>query len=297
MTRWRVHIGAPKTGTTHLQALLEHHRSRLLENDIDAFESAKLRRLLRERPSRGGTLMRIKKAIGLAPSLAQELSSLRSGKGTTVFSEEGLTGTADQLIDTVFFRNLGRSRVIDALPDREGLVLFLSIRSHESILASAFAESLKARPDTRARFETLRGALVQAPPRWSQLVETLTTLYPGTDLVVWTFEDYVRQPRFAFEALVGSTFAQFEDIPPPPNTQSPSRRALELAEELDPTLPWRERRRSVVQLYLQHPKQKGEDIGLFSAAEKAILEDAYRRDLEAFPKIPGVSFLRPPALV
>lgn len=293
MTHWRVHIGAHKTGTTHLQALLEAHRSELAAKQIDVLAFDRIGRLIKSEKRRIGVGPQLKEASEASPDLSAKIAALRSGQPTAIISHEDQLGFTQDLLDTVFYRDSWRFRVLHHLPDRESLVLFLSIRNYASLYASAFAEIVKAFPDARLRFDDFRKKFLGAPPQWSHLVESIRAAFPDTRLNVWTFEDHIKQPRFALEVITGASIEGYADISPPSSTRSPSRRAIELAEAVDPTLPFRERHRLVMEIYLKHPKEHGEDLGLFSPEEQADLERSYLEDLDRIAQIDGVQLLRP----
>ena len=50
------------------------------------------------------------------------------------------------------------------------MVLFLSVRSYDTFLPSAYAEHLKHAPPEAGGFEALRERLVARPPSWYDLV-------------------------------------------------------------------------------------------------------------------------------
>ena len=293
MTHWRVHLGAHKTGTTHVQALLHEYRDELAAKGITYVPFEVSHRLLRFRNNPPSAKLRLKRALGLAPDRAAKIRALAEGRPTGIISDEDLLGLPQNLLDTPIYGDSRRLRLVDSLPDCESLALFLSIRNYGTLYASVFADVLKAFPDARRRFDDFRGRAASSRPQWTGLVAAIRAEFPQAALHVWTFEDHVAQPRFTLEALTGTPVDRFVDVPPPVNTRSPSRRGIELAEAVDPGLPFRERRRRVEEIYFNHPKQAGEDLGLFSAEDLAAFDRAYAEDLEAIAGIEGVRLLRP----
>ena len=96
ISRWRIHIGAHKTATTHVQEILALMRPQLVERGIDfdpqrtcarsGFAKALLeRRLRRGCPCCAGRTVR-------RPRLADALDPLRAGPAALVLSEEKLHG-------------------------------------------------------------------------------------------------------------------------------------------------------------------------------------------------------------
>jgi hypothetical protein len=79
----------------------------------------------------------------------------------------------------------------------------------------------------------------------------------------------------------------------PSKTRSPSVRAIQLAEALDPSLDMRTRMEVVQKLYDAHPKSRGETIDLFSDQEIIWLRDLYNQDIEAIAQSNRLSLILP----
>src|SRR6476469_7624088 len=99
---WRIHIGAHKTATTHLQQTLAAIRPRLVEQGIDpiplvALRASGLARMLIER--RIATRMPLLRGIAVRHLVAGLLGPLRQGPQTLILSEEKLLGAPRRIFD------------------------------------------------------------------------------------------------------------------------------------------------------------------------------------------------------
>lgn len=194
-----------------------------------------------------------------------------------------------------FYDGSERYTILNSLPDRESVDIYLSVRSFEALFVSAFCEMLKPFHDARARLEARQRTLRDTPPSWFDLAERLADNFPEARVHVWTFEDYVRDPAFVVKTLTGLELDGLDGRPAPETTRAPSLEAIRLAEELDPSLKMPERMEIVRDLFINSPKQPGEVLRMFSDEEAAWLRDCYTRDLERIQDSSRVTLLRPQA--
>ena len=295
-TRWRIHVGAHKTATTHLQELLEGNDARLLAAGVDVLPTARVAPIVRRgtRKRRRGLKKFFKRLVtGTAPSRADQLRGIMRGMPTTVLSHEDQLGLSQDLLRPALYDGSERLETLAELPDAQEVEIFLSIRSFDTLLVSAYCEFLKPFHDARARLEQRRRTLRDTPPSWFALAERLADRFPQAKLRVWTFEDYVPQPGFVVRALTGVELDDLDNRPAPSRTRAPSPRAIALAEGLDPGLGVRERMQRVQELYMAHPKQAGESLDLFSAEEVDWLRGCYANDLEKIRRSARMELLQP----
>jgi hypothetical protein len=281
--QWRVHIGAHKTATTHLQETLRTVRASLAERGVDFIPNQFLRQrgfapMLWER--RPLARLPIVGSARMRDALETAVEPLRLGPEVVVLSEENILGLPEQIFATPFYphavQSLGR---LASLGSRAEIVLFLSIRSYDTLLPSAYAEHLKHSAPPEGGFEGVRARLVAQPPSWYDLVARLHAAVPGAALRIWRQEDYRANAKAIMEAVCGSPLPPLPEISDPSWTRSPSATAIAAAEALPADLPHAERLARARDLYTA--SEPGGDRFLpFTAAERARLRGDYEADLE-----------------
>lgn len=159
MTRIRFHIGAHKTATTHLQMTLARCRF------APGTRYVPLKRLHHTltSPVRKGR-----------PRLPWH----RWHHGTWLFSDENFMGRTKHALRMY----PDPARALRYFLDCE-LEIFLSVRSYDTFLASAYGERL-----WRHRFQPFHAELPSR--RWPDLVHDLQRELPGVPVHVWRYEDY-----------------------------------------------------------------------------------------------------------
>ena len=278
---WRIHIGAHKTATTHLQQTLAAIRPRLVAQGIDPIPLAALRacglaRALIER--RIATRMPLLRGIAVRHLVAGLLGPLRHGPQTLILSEEKLLGAPRRIFDEPAYPLL--EQVVPrlaALGDRGQVTLFLSIRGFDRHLPSTYAQELRVLPPDAGGFEAIRRRVLERPPSWFDLVRRIRRAAPGVPLRVWRQEDY-RDHREAIVAeLVGRATGPLPSIPDPVRTRSPSLEAIRLAEALPTGLAPDERRAQVDAIFAE--AEGGTRFSPFTLSQERVLQAAYAEDM------------------
>ena len=281
--QWRVHIGAHKTATTHLQETLKRVRESLAGRGVDFIPNQLLRQrgfapMLWERrplarlPIVGNARMR--------DALEAAVEPLRLGPEVVVLSEENILGLPEQIFATPFYphaaQSIGR---LASLGGRAEFLIFLSIRSYDTLLPSAYAEHLKHSAPPAGGFEGVHARLVAHPPSWYDLVARIHAAAPGVTLRIWRQEDYRANAPAIMEALCGCPLPPLPEISDPSWTRSPSATAIAAAEALPADLPHAERLARARDIYTA--SEPGADrFRPFSPAERARLRGDYEADLE-----------------
>jgi hypothetical protein len=288
----RVHLGAHKTATTHLQDTLAAHRPALLDHDVDILSGGKFKPLVRRDARTEGLRHRLWRYWPglMSRQFITDLERL-SGAHTLLLSDEDLLGHTDEQITNPLYPKLRGLHLIRRLADRGAKVsLFLGIRSLDGLVPSAYAQMLKSLPPPEGGMEAVRARLAENPPSWTELIERIREELPGMELRVWRYEDYQKNWRDILRFYVGRDTGEFPDLPPPPRTASPSARAISLAEKVDPALPRNRRREEVKGLYARYPAD-GPDGSYrpLTEAEIARFRESYAADLrEIERRFPGV---------
>jgi hypothetical protein len=281
VSTWRIHIGAHKTATTHLQQTLAAIRPRLVEQGIDPIPLAALRasgfaRMLIER--RLATRMPLLRGLAVRQLVAEALEPLRQGPRTLILSEEKLLGAPRRVFEEPAYPLV--EQVVPrlaALGGRGKVTLFLSIRGFDRHLPSTYAQELRVLPPSDGGFEAIRRRVMERPPSWFELILRIRRAAPGVPLRVWRQEDYRAHREAIVASLVGRATGPLPEIPVPVRTRSPSLEAIRLAEALPAGLPAHERRAEVDAIFAEGGE--GTRFSPFTPTEEYRLQAAYADDM------------------
>lgn len=233
MPAWSVHIGAHKTATTHLQFTLDALAEELATQGVQIVPLQPLRdhKFPREvirasawRPLVSDRLMHAKTAA----LFREDLSARR-----LVVSDENILGDIASLFSDRYYPDaVRRLRFLRSTLGFRDVTLFVSIRRHDAIAASAYVELLRARP-VDVRFADVVERFAATPPSWLELLERIHAELPGARLRVWRFEDYIRDPLPVLTELLDHSPSLIPPIENPSQTRSPSAEAIASIEALD----------------------------------------------------------------
>ncbi len=279
VAEWRLHIGAHKTATTHVQMTLAAQRAALAAQGVD-FLPLELVRPLHFPPS-GGRFdwrRRIGGAV-MRRHLEDWVRPARGGPPRLAITEENILGNTIELLRWPFYpRAVERLRRLRALTETKPVRLFLSIRSPDALLPSAYAQTLRTR-HVPGGFEAIRERALRDPPSWRDLVARIEAALPRATLRIWTLEDYRENRERILSAYAGAAVDASTAIAPPLRTRSPSRAAIAALEALDPGLSVDEHTARAAEIVARD--EDGERFDPFSPEERTRLRDAYRADVEA----------------
>lgn len=285
VSAWRVHLGAHKTATTHLQQTLQAIRPALALRGIDPVPLDPLRAAWRLHTQRYLTPQSLARRIHvrLAPrpgagALRAAMQALRSGPPVVILSEENLIGETHEAVGALYPDAPRRLRLLAPLADGAPMHLFLAIRQMDDFLASNYAEALRhfASP---APFETVNAALLAEPPRWTDLVARIRRALPGAALTVWRYEDYRAHAAAITAALCGADPGPLPELARPSQTMTPAAEAVRAAEAL-PASP--ARIAEVARLYAECPAGTGRPaFRPFTAGQVSRFAEAYAADCAA----------------
>ncbi len=269
----RVHIGAHKTATTHLQDQLARSRDRLLCAGIDVIPTDRIRPVGPMRCLRLGL-----SGISLGDAFPRAIAGLRQGPDTVVVSDEEWIGHIGDAVAARPYGNLGwRLRILSAAAVGARMRLYLAIRPFDRQIPSAYAEALRHGP-VRRRPAELERCLLRRPPSWRAIVARVRRAVPRAELTVWEHATYAEDWRAVYERLTGVAPAELDDIPPPERTRTPPAAAVEAAERLGPRLPRRDWALRVAEIYAAATTDP-RPYRPWSGAVCQRLEEAYRADL------------------
>lgn len=275
---WRIHIGAHKTATTHLQETLTVVRPALAARGLDYIPNPLVREALLARKIWQRRPLARLPLVGprhMREAIEAVVAPLRLGPETVVLSEENILGVPEQILRQPFYPQAAQSIArLASLAGRARLVMFLSIRGYDTLLPSAYAESLKFRPPRPGGFVGAR--LAARPPSWHDLVSQIHRAAPGVPLRIWRQEDYRENAAAIMSEVCGLELGPLPDISDPSWTRSPTVEGIRAAEALDPGLSMQARRERVGEIYAT---AEGERFRPFDEAERATLRARYEADL------------------
>lgn len=298
---WRIHLGAHKTATTHLQHTLAAHREALVAAGRDYIPYPAFRDAARPFIRRGTWRRRLWAVPGagaaVSRALEARLDGLRRGPQTVLLSDEDLLGYARDLLTAPPYGRLRGLHLVARLAARaERCTLFLGIRAFDAILPSAYAQALKGDVYPRGSMARICRAAAADPPSWAALIARVRAAVPGATLRVWRHEDYRDHWRAIVAELAGGDVGELPQVPPVRGTASPGPAGVAAAEALDPGLDQRTRILKVREIYAAHPA--GEIHGRldpFAPDAAARLREAYAADIAAIEaRWPG-TLIRPGA--
>jgi hypothetical protein len=294
VTEWRIHLGAHKTASTHVQHVLGDMRGALLADGFDVLvphqglrEQALTRLAARRRKHRFPFLAR-------ATELTRLVEPLRQGPPRIILSEEGLLGWTQDVIAGRFYSGLGYAfAVLDRLAAQSEVTLFLAIRSPDTFLPSIYAEALRHGPPPEDGFDAVRAWVRRDPPRWTRLIAEIRRWAPKARLVIWRYEDFRAHEADILSRLCGRPVIPPAVAPETAHTRSGSARAVAMAERIAPSLRGPERQAAVNAIFAD-PAFDGPAFRPFDAEETAVLKRLYAADTAEIDRIAPGSLLRFP---
>ncbi|MFW5642329.1 MAG: hypothetical protein ACOCY0_06150, partial [Roseicyclus sp.] len=160
---WRIHLGAHKTATTHLQDTLAARRAALLGQGVDYLPMREVR-ALRLPPGGGWADWRRRLRLPMRRRIEAAVAPIRMGPRRLVLSEENLIGYVRDALTFPPYPDLERRlRPFSVLTDGAQVTVFLSVRGWDTLLPSAYAQQLRVRP-VPGGFGPLRAQALARPP-------------------------------------------------------------------------------------------------------------------------------------
>lgn len=258
---WRLHLGAHKTATTHLQLTLGAARDELLKRGIDYIPLDRLRpptdRVLKA--ERFFRAWKFKRAV----------SPLMSGASIAILSEENWLGYPFEACRFPPYQDAGtRLGAIKGLGGK--FSAFLAIRNPADFAASVYAETMRHDPD-KVSLEGVRRAWLEGGSPWFGLVSEITRHFPK--LVVWQFEDYATHYRDIATMIAGIKLDWPEIAVPDLTRRLPLETivSLESLRASDGSAPKAGS--------LRPPMDGGTRFEMFTPEERLHMTSAYQRDM------------------
>jgi len=295
ITEWRVHVGAHKTATTHLQYTLQAALADINAHGGNFVPTTVIREVFkRQRPGkwsrRAGDIVPAVRPLLLRRAtrrLERQLLCHARVRGPMAFSEENLLGTTHCILHGALYPRPVRMHLIAELARATPLHIFLTVRSLDGYLPSAYAEALKTMPLSRVDFHDAVARFASRTHHWTGLVTRLKRIAPDARFEVWDFDDYSANWQELHRTLIGVPLAEFPHVPPPSRTRTPGEAAILLA-EADRTDRGPVRAERIRELYVRDIEAGANTrFDPLSADEKAHFRSLYNEDLavmrQSFP--------------
>lgn len=278
---WRIHLGAHKTATTHVQEMLAQMQPQLQARGIDFVPNDVVRRTGLAKAlgaRRVATRLPFLRGRAVQGLMAGCLDAHRHGCETMVLSEEKFLGGSQHVFAHPIYPAADRiAPLLASLRARADVALFLSIRSLDTQMPSAYVQELKFMPPLEGGFDKLKARVLADPPSWFDLVRRIRRAAPAVPLRVWRQEDYRAHTSEILNRLCGRDIGPLAQMTDPAWTKSPSLAAVREAEALPADLPQAERRARVLAIFAAG--EGGARFDPFTAEERGVLQAAYARDL------------------
>ena len=294
VNKCHVHIGLHRTATTNLQNTLALVRDELREHGIDypTLEMLRKNRLVdRYFKQRKGLTAFLPDAYYRWKFL-HNLNKTLTGLPTLVFSEEQWVGEVRDILHQPCYPNLSdRIARLMRFIGKKDVTLFLSLREYSSIYSSAYSQSLRqAEKYTKKDLPGLFRNAAVSPPSWVDLVRRVKAAAPGVPLRIWTFEDYIRNPKPILETYTGVALPSWPKLDAPESTRGLSLETIHEILEIPNDLSKKERYAIILKIIA---KDRGTTkFDPFTTDEKLTLKNQYAADLETIEReSPGI-FIR-----
>ena len=273
---WRLHIGAHKTATTHLQDVLAANRHQLAVAGFDYFP----RNLVRQ--SKLASVInhnywQTQRPYSRRISLEELVMPLRSGPEKIIVSEENIIGNSAQLLKGLYPDLQSRLVPWSSIMDERKTTVFVSLRNFADVLPSAYSQALRD-GSVIPPFRHFLAFWLEKRPKWSQLISRVREVFPNSRLRVWTFDEYSENSLRIASLLGGVANLKIIDVPIPRQTKILSWEAINYIEKLDPRLPFLERRQRI--LDIASSTVESDPFSPLNKLERNELADYYMRDME-----------------
>ncbi|WP_182870593.1 hypothetical protein [Stieleria mannarensis] len=207
MINFTLHVGAPRTGTTRIQTVLDSNYDFLLTKGVLA--------LTPPRPGKRNE-QTVRSVIGLARGSATSRTGwatkhlarrkfsrlIPGGARSAVISDESMLGPIfDRKTGVGLFPNVVKNlRPMVHLTRNRIQRVCLAIRSYDSFIPSAYAMAALYNRDKFA-VSALQNALVNPNRGWVELISDIVATIPDAEIIVWHYEDVAFESQL--KAVVG----------------------------------------------------------------------------------------------
>lgn len=288
-----LHIGAHKTASTHLQAILRKNQPSLADNGIAFLPPETIRDAIKYWRIAVETMAPLPTVSGLLAK--RKLAKMDTGAARMIASDENSLGHCRTMIrrGELYARALPRLRLWRSLADRRETTVYLCIRNYAPFFTSAYAQSIRS-----ARYYDLTPFMLEdlsrLPRRWPDVVDDIRAALPGARIVLWDFRDYKALRPHILEMMCG--------FPPPKQVKRRPMATPSTAGMSAFARAARSARNGIVSrdtrlaLLAQHPVCPADPkYDPWPAELSRSLSASFAKDKAELSVAPGVTFLTPPA--
>ncbi len=209
--------------------------------------------------------------------IEEAVAPIRKGPRRIAFSEENIIGFVRDLLTSPLYPHLMENlRPFASLARTADVTVFLSIRSFDSLLTSAYAQQIRFRP-VPGGFEPLRAQILARPPSWVDVIRRLRAVLPAVNIKLWKYEDYRLNDWQILSHFCGADVRKGPRLPAPASTRSLSARSIASLEVLGEQLTNEEYRKAASSM--GHAETHGDAFRPFLPSEQALLRDKYLSDI------------------
>jgi hypothetical protein len=273
---WRLHIGAHKTATTHLQDILAANRDELAIHGFDYFPRDLIRQL-KLVPAINYNYWQTQHPYSRRMPLEELIKPLRSGPAKIIVSEENIIGSSAQLLIGLYPDLQSRLVPWSSIMDDRKTTIFISLRNFADILPSAYSQALRDGAIIPP-FRRILAFWLEKRPKWSEFILRVREVFPNSRLRVWTFDEYSENQLRITSLLSGVANLKIIDVPIPRQTKTLSWEAINYIEKLDPRLPFLERRQRISDI--ASSTVESDPFSPLNKLERMELANYYMRDME-----------------
>ncbi|MEL6793185.1 MAG: hypothetical protein AAFP78_07010 [Pseudomonadota bacterium] len=282
-----LHLGAHKTASTHIQAVLRKNAARLAGEGVRVVAPSEVRGLI-------GRGQRAAAEMAPIPSLRAALAARRlrrflEGDERIAVSDENALGLTGEIIaaGALYPHAAARLRLWRSAAGARPLAVYFAVRDYAPFFAGAHAQSIRGgamiplEPAQIARLAAL-------PRRWPDVIADIRRALPAARMTLWRFEDYAALQAEILRRMTGAGDLEPRRKRPMATPSAPAMEALFAAAA---TRPGR-----------RIPKDEFERAGAatagprympFGEADQTRLATAYEEDVARFRTDPGIEFLVP----
>lgn len=223
----RVHIGAHKTATTHLQDTLELCENELENMGISYINRDKFRNkiafLTQENVFQGSRRNFFEKRYTLTSKLFQ----FHGKEQALVLSEENIMGNALEALFTSPYPT-PKLNFINYAKKLTGVQVFISLRSFSAFYPGAYITALRFNPlEAMHRKDKLLERLSGGElPSWVEVVKRFEKQLQNCNLRCWTFDDYLSNMDCVVTQFLGRPSPELPKLPKTVKTATPSVKAI-----------------------------------------------------------------------
>lgn len=286
---WKIHIGVHKTATTHLQDQLESQSTNFLQLGLGYVSRLEARR------ARITKLLRKEKFNTFLPPSAYLKKLQRSIHHSVDFnqvriksiliSDENLLGSSRDLLypgPHIYPHLEKRLKGIQLLSQDSSVEVYLSIRSYDSLLISAYSQCLRQGWGRRLPpLEFLLEQFSNSPPDWLSFLSRIQRQLPQARVRFWTFEDYITNQDFILQALTSNPTITVgpRSSSAPASTSRLSRQCVESVLELNQFLSKINYRQALKAVLAEHENTNGAKFDPLNLETKERLRSLYKHNL------------------